>query len=137
MQDFTLMRPLVDKLCESLITEPENWDFEIWYITSPNHLGSIEIYMGTQNTFTETRSKKGSTHTETVFSYEQGKLIKKSLPTSSINHRFQKTTRTFKSMQPKHEVAISSESKHNPAVAPGIIILLFILIATFILTSTN
>ena len=76
-QDFKLMQPLVNKLSESLDTEPENWKFGSYYITSPVRLGSIQIYIDLHHTFTEVKSTKGSTHTERVFSQEQGELLRK------------------------------------------------------------
>lgn len=74
-QDFSLMDDVVNKICNSLETEPENWEFGTWYITSPKHLGAIKIYIGATTCYTCVKSNKYSTKDEKVFSIAQGKKI--------------------------------------------------------------
>lgn len=71
--DYSIMDETVDKICESLLSEPDGWSFDTFDITSPEHLGSIKIEIGLQNTFTKIRTK--GTHCDTVFSYNQGRKI--------------------------------------------------------------
>lgn len=72
-RDFSIMDETVDKICESLLSEPEKWSFGIWYIKAPSSLGSIEIEIGLQNTFTSCKHER--TTTCQVFSLKQGKKI--------------------------------------------------------------
>ena len=74
--DFSIMNETVDKICESLLKEPENWKFGIWYIESPLSLGPISIEIGIQNTFTNVKTEESSIITARVFSMEQGRKIK-------------------------------------------------------------
>ena len=71
--DYSIMDETVDKICESLLSEPEGWSFGIWYIKAPSSLGSIEIEIGLQNTFTYCKHE-GATTCQ-VFSLKQGKKI--------------------------------------------------------------
>lgn len=74
--DFSIMNETVDKICESLLKEPENWKFGIWYIESPLNFGPISIEIGIQNTFTNVKTEESSIITARVFSMEQGRKIK-------------------------------------------------------------
>ena len=73
--DFSIMNETVDKICESLLKEPENWKFGIWYIESPLSLGPISIEIGIQNTFANVKTEKSSIITARVFSMDQGRKI--------------------------------------------------------------
>lgn len=73
--DFSIMNETVDKICESLLKEPENWKFGIWYIESPLSFGPISIEIGIQNTFTNVKTEESSIITARVFSMDQGRKI--------------------------------------------------------------
>ena len=72
---YSLMDETVDKICKSLISEPELWSFGTWDIVSPKHLGSIEIKIGFQNSFTDCRHYGAQSCK--VFSQDQGEKIRK------------------------------------------------------------
>lgn len=73
--DYSLMDESVDKICHSLRTEPNDWKLGLYCITAPDHLGSIQIEIGLQDTFMSVRTYKHSITSEKVFSYDQGKKI--------------------------------------------------------------
>ena len=75
--DYTIMDPVVDKICESLRTEPEKWKLDQLLITAPKSLGSIQIEKGLHSTFTEVRLNSHTSRSEAVFSLEQGRKIAK------------------------------------------------------------
>ena len=76
IQDFTTMDETVTKICNSLVTEPEKWTFDIFDIVSPSSLGRLVIVKGIQDTFMSIRHSRYSVQSEEVFSYNQGKKIK-------------------------------------------------------------
>lgn len=75
-QDFSIMDETVTKICNSLVTEPEKWIFDTYYIKAPRYLGSIAIYKDLHTTFTSIKSTVSSNNDEVVFSFEQGKRIR-------------------------------------------------------------
>lgn len=75
-QDFSIMDETVTKICNSLVTEPEKWKFDIFDIVSPASLGRLVIVKGVRDTFTSVRHSRYSVPSERVFSYEQGQKIR-------------------------------------------------------------
>lgn len=74
-QNFSIMDETVTKICDSLVTEPEKWTFDIYDIVSPANLGRIVIEKGIQDTFMSVRHSRYSVSSESVFSYDQGQKI--------------------------------------------------------------
>ena len=73
MNDFKHMDSVVDYICHSLEDEPETWVFETYTMSKKG----IKYWIGAGSDRSITKMWNGRT-TDTVFSEEQGKRIRKS-----------------------------------------------------------